>query len=84
MAFEAGESSLSAPPSRVSMAIENDASTDQPHRSLVSMDKSGYAAAIETVGNGRDRKLQKHVTWADESVIKQIFYFELDETERGE
>ena len=32
----------------------------------------------------QEKTNKKRVRWAEESSLRQIFYFELDETERGE
>lgn len=41
------------------------------------------ASAKSSDGLIKRKKKKKKVTWADDHRIRQIFYFELDETERG-
>lgn len=39
------------------------------------------AELTQKLGNGK--KSKKSVTWARDAVLEEVFYFEMDETERG-
>ena len=39
--------------------------------------------SVSTEEGAHLKKNKKRVSWAEEPQLKQVFYFELDETERG-
>ena len=54
--------------------------------SLTSTDDSALekeAKGLLTTGATKKKKIKKRVSWKEESALQEIFYFELDEEERG-
>ena len=45
--------------------------------------EGGEQKDVPTEDGAQVKKNKKRVSWAEEAHLKQVFYFELDETERG-
>ena len=75
--FEVLEKSLNF----TGVAGETETDQEDTKPSVADLDKEGKG--LLTTGATKKKKHKKRVSWKDDSEIKQIFYFELDEDERG-
>lgn len=61
------------------VAIVKEESVEQVSESA----EGGEQKGVPTEDGTQVKKNKKRVSWAEEAHLKQVFYFELDETERG-